>query len=313
MSTDADGGVVVLEEPNVYLLGPLAVRTPTGPVAVAGLSARLLIELCVGGPTVSLDRLTAALWPDALPASAGSAFRVHLARLRRVLDPSPLTVERSASGLALVGARLDVDLFEHVLRRAGEVWRLAHTSRDQPAGPDRARLDRAAGELTAVKAMWRGEPFAPFSDDPALAAAVHRLRSRLADAQELAADLDLELGRHMELIPDLEQAVEDHPFRERRWERLMVAQYRAGRQQDALATFTRARTTLLEALGVDPGPGLAAVHEAILRQDAALLDPVDGTPSGAHRLSGASFRPSPAAMPANPPLPMPAGWWRRWS
>ncbi len=61
------------------------------------------------------------------------------------------------------------------------------------------------------------------------------------------------------------------PLRERRWQLLALAQYQAGRQTEALRTVNRVKRVLAEQLGIDPGPELAALEEAILRQDDSLL------------------------------------------
>src|SRR5262249_22751709 len=58
---------------------------------------------------------------------------------------------------------------------------------------------------------------------------------------------------------------------------LMAALYRSGRQADALEVYREARRTLSDELGIEPGPALRELEQAILRQDPA-LGAVAGTP-----------------------------------
>lgn len=261
-------------EPNLLLLGPLRVVTAAGPRAVTGHAGRLLVELVVAGPVLSRERLADALWGDEPPPSADAALRVHLTRLRRLLDDTPLTIERRGSALELVGAVTDIDECERCVRsaraaRAGDAtW---------------AEIDAAAASLATAAERWRGQPFAPYDDDPALAASVNRVQSLRAEAEELGIDIALDRGRHRSVIADLERAVADEPFREGAWARLMVALYRDGRQRDALAAYTSARSLLVEQLGVEPGPELQRRHAQVLAQDPELdwrppVEPPDHAP-----------------------------------
>ena len=84
---------------------------------------------------------------------------------------------------------------------------------------------------------------------------------------------DLEIGRHAQLVPELEALVAAHPYRERLRREQMLALYRSGRQADALEAYRQARRTLIDELGIEPGPELQELERAILRQDAALALP----------------------------------------
>lgn len=254
-STTADGAGA---GPNVLLLGPLRVVTDRGVQAVTGHAGRLLVELIVSGPVVTRERLADALWSDHPPASADAALRMHLSRLRKLLEPTPVTLERRGSALELVGAVTDIDHCVASVRRAREV-----RSRE----PTWSELDEAAAALARSAELWRGQPFAPYDDDSELAVSVNRVQTLRAEAEELAFDIDLDRGRHGALVADLERAVADEPFREGAWARLMLALYRDGRQRDALAAFASARTLLVEQLGVEPGPELQRIHARILDQD----------------------------------------------
>ena len=97
-------------------------------------------------------------------------------------------------------------------------------------------------------------------------------------ALERRIDADLALGRHADLVAELEGLVGQHPLRERLRGQRMLALYRCGRQAEALEAFHQGRRLLVEEIGVEPGPSLRGLHEAILRQDAALEVEPEGLP-----------------------------------
>jgi predicted ATPase/DNA-binding SARP family transcriptional activator len=146
---------------------------------------------------------------------------------------------------------------------------------------DRGRVELAADEaaragatLRDALALWRGPPLADVAYEPFAQAEIGRLdESRLVALEERVA-ADLALARHAELVPELEALAGGHPLRERLQAQLMLALYRSGRQADALAVFRRARRSLRDELGLEPGPELRELHAAILRHDPALrLEP----------------------------------------
>ena len=128
---------------------------------------------------------------------------------------------------------------------------------------------RTSAALRDALALWRGEPLGDLASLPFAAAGIARLEEQRLEALELRIDADLAEGRHAELAP-LTQA---HPWRERLHAQLMLALYRAGRQADALEAYRRARGVLVDELGIEPGPELAALHQEILAQDPALAAP----------------------------------------
>ncbi|MGZ8648841.1 MAG: nSTAND1 domain-containing NTPase, partial [Solirubrobacteraceae bacterium] len=111
------------------------------------------------------------------------------------------------------------------------------------------------------------------ADEPFAGAEIRRLEELRMRAAELAIDADLAAGHHGEVIGELETLVAGEPLRERLHAQRMLALYRCGRQADALDAYRQARAALVEAIGVEPGPELRRLHEAILRQDPALEPP----------------------------------------
>ncbi|WP_433327773.1 BTAD domain-containing putative transcriptional regulator [Spirillospora sp. CA-294931] len=248
------------------VLGPLEVGTDDGrPVVVPELKVRVFLAalLVRAGRRVSYDRLIDDLWPSDAPGKPVNALRVKASQLRRVLreaEPDgPEIIMSSASGYVLDVERDAVDArrFEAEVARAAEV--------DDPRG--------RAAILAGALALWRGPAFAGFEDEEFVRPAVARLEeSRLAALEDLAR-ARLALGEHAALVGELGDLVQEHPLRERFRGALMLALYRSGRQNEALSCYRELRERLREELGLDPGPELAALHQAILEHDAALDAP----------------------------------------
>ena len=118
--------------------------------------------------------------------------------------------------------------------------------------------------------MWRGSPLSDLAYESFAQAEIARLEERRWAAFEAWPDAELAGGRHADLVGELEAAVKHQPLRERLHGQLMLALYRCGRQAEALEAYRRARATLVEEIGVEPGAELRALHEAILAQDPAL-------------------------------------------
>ncbi len=156
--------------------------------------------------------------------------------------------------------------------------RLAHDGsialeREDPAG--------AAASLSEALGLWRGPALVDLADEPALSAVIARLEELRILALERRVEAELALGRHVDVVSELEGLVEEHPLRERPRGLLMTALYRSGRQAEALGAYRAARVLLVGELGIEPSAWLTELHAAILRQDAGLAHPV---PERAHAL-----------------------------
>ena len=182
-----------------------------------------------------------------------SALRQALGRNGR------LETQGSAYRLNIGPGELDVDRFEHLVEEARDL-----TETD---------ADAAAELLREALAMWRGPPLADLAYESFVQPEIARLEERRWAAFEARVDADLALGRHAEVVGDLEAAVAEEPLRERLRAQLMLALYRSGRQAEALDAYRAARRTLVDEVGVEPGAELRALQEAILAQDPALAVP----------------------------------------
>jgi DNA-binding SARP family transcriptional activator len=135
------------------------------------------------------------------------------------------------------------------------------------------RSESAAATLRDALALWRGPALADVAYEPWAQAEIARLEERRRAALEERIEADLAVGRHAELVGELEALVGVEPLRERLRGQLMLALYRSGRQADALAAYREGREALVGELGIEPGRALQELERAILRQDAVLEPP----------------------------------------
>src|SRR5829696_2461465 len=235
------------------LLGALEVRDGERTLALGGPKRRALAALLLLGENraVPASRLVDGLWGDEPPAAAASSLQNHLSRLRSVLGDR---LETTAGGylLRVEEGEIDVQRFRRLLQEA---------RRSDPA--DAAKLLREA------LALWRGPALADLEGEPAHAGAAHLDELRLTALEE-RIHANLALGRHADLVPELEALTAEHRFRERLWGQLVLALYRSGRQASALDAYARARRALVDELGAEPGPALQQLHAQVLRHDPAL-------------------------------------------
>jgi predicted ATPase len=241
---------------EIRLLGPLELQLGGRPVVV---SARkrlgLLAVLALRPRVVGVDELIDSLWGDQLPAAPRNAIQHHIARLRVALGQE--SIVGSSDGYALAEADIDAVRFEELLAEA----RAALREGDARAG---------AQWIEQGLALWRGRALQGLPETDWFASEARRLEALRVDALEERFEAALALGEHRELIPALRATLDENPFRERLWGHLMLALYRSGRQVDALEAFQDARRVLAERLGLELGPELRQLQEAILAHDPAI-------------------------------------------
>lgn len=251
---------------------------------------------------VTPEEIIDGVWGEGAPPRALGALRTYVSRLRGVLEPgrSPrsrprlLTSVGRGYALRLGEGALDLAEFERLVTEAES------RRRD-------GRMAEAAETLRTALGLWAGEPLTgavgPFAENQR-----ERLAERRMTVVENLVDLDLGLGRHADLVAELRALTGEHPLRERLRAQLMLAYYRCGRQAEALNVFTETRRVLVEELGVEPGPELAALHRRILAADPALMipsrapeapAPAEGTADGG-RDGGEGAAPPGEADPQQP-------------
>jgi DNA-binding SARP family transcriptional activator len=235
------------------MLGRFEVRTDDGGVAeVPGDRLRgLLIALALEpGHVVPKATLIDWIWGERPPADAVNALQRLVSRLRKALPDGLIEGQAHGYRLTVAPDAVDAVRFERLVARAGT---------DEP--PERARL------LGEALALWHGAAMQDvgLQESAAFDAAVTRLEGLRLTALEDWVDAEISLGRGAELVTELTDLVAAHPLRERLVAALMRALVAAGRDTDAVLVFQRTRETLVSELGVDPSPGLSAVHVALLR------------------------------------------------
>jgi DNA-binding SARP family transcriptional activator len=239
------------------ILGPLEVWHEGRSVPVRGAKQRALLVLLLLHPNqvVSSDRLLEELWGDEQPEAGTAALRVRVSQLRKALDlgAGPIATRPPGYAIELQSDQLDLQRFERLVQEA-----------------DVAEPSLAVEKLREALALWRGPALADFAYEPFAQTAIGRLEELRLLALEKRIGADLELGRDAELVAELEALVAEHPLRERLLGQLMLALYRSGRQAEALAVYQTARRSLVDELGIEPGPALQELEKAILRQEPTL-------------------------------------------
>jgi DNA-binding SARP family transcriptional activator/tetratricopeptide (TPR) repeat protein len=252
---------------ELRILGPTEVRHDGSAVSLPGAKPRQLLVLLAMRPNrpVPAEELIDELWDGKPPPSAATALRVHLARLRQVLeldrDPSAPSGRLPAGPhgylLRVEPDELDVQRFERLIVLAREV--------DSGGDPG-----AAVPLLTAALDLWRGPALADARDLSATRSEITRLDELRIVAIEELADVRLALGEHALVIDALTAAVKEHPLRERLTESLMRALYRSDRQADALRVYAELARRLDDELGLTPSARLRRLEEDVLLQRPAL-------------------------------------------
>jgi DNA-binding SARP family transcriptional activator len=281
---------------DVRVLGALSAEVGGRQVDLGGPRQRGVLELLLvaRGDVVSVDRLIDDLWRGEPPPRATGALQAYVSNLRRALEPDRpprapaqlLVSEAPGYAVRLPDDAVDAWRFEVLLRSAGG---------DDPVAA-RTALERALG-------LWRGAAYAEVAAEPWAAAEAARLEELRLVARERLVAAMLAGGAAAEAVPEAERLAGEHPLREEAWRLLALALYATGRQADALAALRRARETLADELGIDPGPVLVELEADVLAQrvDLPATPPVATAPAAA---APAGPAPVPAA-PAGPATPSP--------
>lgn len=260
-------------------LGALAVAVETVEQQVSGSKAAAILAMLVihANRRVSVEALMDAAWGDGSTTGTVSTLESHIWRLRQLLEPdrpvrqasSILVNEAGGYRLAATGHSIDSLHFEEIGRDVRELL---------AAGSAAAALNRADEAL----ALWRGQPYGVFAEHDWARPAVARLDELRSQVVERRIEALIAMGRIDQALADLEPLIAAAPFRERLWGHQMLALYRGGRIKQALSTFQRARATLNEEIGTEPGPDLSDLHRRILDNDPALIAEI-ATPAAPKR------------------------------
>jgi predicted ATPase/DNA-binding SARP family transcriptional activator len=244
------------------VLGPLEVRIGADTPALGPRQQRAVLALLLlhAREVVSTDRLTEWLWAAEPPANALTAIQGYVSALRKILGRE--TIETVAGGYRLRAddEQIDARRFERLYLQA----QAALAEED---------LGRASAHLEEALDVLHCAPLVDFAYEAWAQAEIGRLEELQLSTREAAFDVRLERADHAALVGELEAFRREHPLREGASRRLMLALYRSGRQAEALEVYQEARSTLVEELGVEPGPELQSLYRSILRQDDGLAVP----------------------------------------
>src|SRR5215211_1168086 len=249
------------------ILGPLEVVAGGEVVPLGSRKARALLALLLlrVNEVVSTDRLLDDVWGERPPPTA--TLHNVVARLRKTLGSELIVSRPHGYMLQLAPDQLDLSRFERLVEEARGANRQGRAER-----------------LREALALWRGPALDDLAFEPFVELEAARLEELRLAVLEDRIEADLALGRHRELVGELEGLVREHPLRERLRGQLMLALYRSGRQAEALDAYQEGRRTLVDELGIEPSPALRQLEQAILRQDEALEPepvPAEREPSAA--------------------------------
>jgi DNA-binding SARP family transcriptional activator len=243
------------------ILGPLEVADRGDSLDLGGARQRAVLALLLTRPNevVSTDRLIDELWGREPPRTALNTVQYYVSQLRKLLGAQRIVTRPPGYAIHVEPGELDLERFERLLEQGD------------------------AQALHEALALWRGRALADFAYESFAADEIARLEELRILALEKRIDADLELGRHAELVGELERLVAQHPLRERLRGQLMLTLYRSGRQAEALAAYQSARSTLVEELGIEPGSALQELERAMLRQDPSLIAAAASAPAKQRR------------------------------
>ena len=249
------------------VLGALEVLRDGVAVQPTSAKQRALLAVLVvrAGEVVPADTLVDAVWPERPPATATGTLQNYISQLRKAIEPGGASgAARQMLVTAEPGYRLVVgpdDL---------DAWRFERLLAEGRAALRDGRAAVAVRLLAEGLALWRGPALADVADVELVRHEAQRLDALRVSAVEAKVEADVALGRHHELVAELEGLVAVYPLRERLWALLMVCLYRAGRQADALAAYQQLRHRLADELGLDPSSELVQLEHDILRHAPAL-------------------------------------------
>jgi WD40 repeat protein/DNA-binding SARP family transcriptional activator len=248
---------------EVRLLGSVEALSDGHSLSLGGSKQRSVVAMLAlnANTTLSGERLIDGLWGEHPPTDPAKNVQHYVWRLRKLLAESGADVEIVTRGqgyeLRLPAHAVDALRFERLVEEAAR-----ETTGGATNGASRSALE-----------LWRGAPLSDVADEPFALPEIRRLEELHLKAHELAIDADLAAGRHAEVSAELEALIAEEPLRERFHAQRMLALYRDGRQSEALDAYRVARETLIEQIGVEPGPELQDLQAAILDQDPRLDAP----------------------------------------
>lgn len=244
------------EQARFRILGPLEAIIEGHPVPLPATKHRILLAalLVRANRVVPTVQLIDFVWPGSPPAGARGAIHTYLARLRSALRPAEIiTRQRDGYVIELPPTSLDLHHFRRLVTEATNVGS--------------GGLVAESALLRQALDLWRGPALSDIPSDPLRALALTLDEDRLR-VLERCIDIDLELRRYRDLVPELRGLVAEHGMRERFWEQLMLALHGSGRTAEALEAYRAVRALFTDELGMEPGEQLQRLHQRVLAGEA---------------------------------------------
>lgn len=256
-------------EPSVKfrILGLLEVAAGPDRLDLGGARQQIVVAtlLLSANRVVPTDRLLEAIYGEGLPPTSRAQAQISISSLRRMFalhSREEIISTREHGYLLRVGPdELDSEQFQHLVTAAR-------------AARDAGQPSQAVAFYRDALRLWRG-PALDGIDSQLVRAAASRLDEQGIATNEDRLKLELDLGRHHELVGELTELVHDFPLREQLRGLLMLALYRCERTAEALEAYWQARRTMLDELGIEPGERLQKLQHAILGSDPSLSLPAE--------------------------------------
>ncbi|MFC4588510.1 AfsR/SARP family transcriptional regulator [Sphaerisporangium corydalis] len=252
------------------ILGPLEVIADTERLDIGGTRQRITLAhlLLDANRLVTVDRLAEAIYGEDLPSTARAQVQICISSLRRLFAAHTgadiISTHSRGYIIRVEEGDLDAQRFEALSAQA----RRARNAGD---------LDGAVRTYREALGLWRGEEALQGIESRPVQSAASRLTEERMTTNEDCIQLELELGRHQELVGELTRLIDEYPLRERLRGQLMLALYRSGRRAEALQVYRLARETMIEELGIEPNDQLQRLEHAILTADESLDTPAKAT------------------------------------
>jgi DNA-binding SARP family transcriptional activator len=249
------------------ILGPLEIFSRTARLDLGGTRQQIVVAMLLlnANRVVTMDRLLEAIYGEDLPPTSRSQAQISISSLRRLFASHGCdgVIATRAHGYVIQVDRgeLDAQLFDETVAAAR-----AAREADHP--------DQAVACYRDALRLWRG-PALDGIDSQLIRVAAGRLDEQRITTIEDRISLELDLGRHHELVGELAELVEQFPLREQLRGQLMLALYRCGRTAEALQVYRQARRTMIDELGIEPGGLLQHLEHAILTSDPSLGPPAE--------------------------------------
>ncbi|MGW0845416.1 AfsR/SARP family transcriptional regulator [Streptomyces sp. NPDC002787] len=255
---------------EISLLGPLDAKSAGTPIMPRAAKQRQLLALLAlhANRAVPVPMLMEEIWDDGPPRSASTTLQTYILHLRRLISGSLgdrsgmvakeiLLYQHGGYQLRMLPGTVDAQEYDRVAAQGQAAF-------------DAGDQERAVAAFRRALDIWQGPALADVRTGTLLELERVRLEEGRLGILERRIDIELGMGLHTELLPELAVLTGRHGLHEGLYALRMVALCRAGRPSEALSAYTTLRTRLTGSLGIEPSPRLQRLHRAVLAGDPIL-------------------------------------------